>query len=87
MMIHAFIFGNARRSVGPNASKGRTALHASREIFAATPFDDAMARKGYAINKMCFGERAGARRFRRLRNRQWRRRSRMTKTSQKAIQT
>ncbi len=62
-------------------------LRASSEIFGSRPFDGAMAQKGYALNKMCFGERAGARRFRRLRNRQWRRRSQMTKTSQKAIQT
>ena len=29
-------------------------MSASHEIFGTTPFDGAMAQKGYALNKMCF---------------------------------
>ena len=29
-------------------------MSASREIFGTTPFDGAMAQRGYALNKMCF---------------------------------
>jgi protocatechuate 4,5-dioxygenase, alpha chain len=29
-------------------------LSASKKIFGTTPFDGAMAQKGYALNKMCF---------------------------------
>jgi protocatechuate 4,5-dioxygenase alpha chain len=29
-------------------------VSASHEIFGTTPFDGAMAQKGYALNKMCF---------------------------------
>jgi protocatechuate 4,5-dioxygenase alpha chain len=33
---------------------GRSPMSASREIFGTTPFDGEMARRGYALNKMCF---------------------------------
>ena len=29
-------------------------MSASKEIFGTTPFDGAMAQRGYALNKMCF---------------------------------
>ena len=29
-------------------------MSASHEIFGTTPFDGAMAQRGYALNKMCF---------------------------------
>src|SRR5271165_7241452 len=35
-------------------SEGRSPMSALPEIFGTTPFDGAMAQRGYALNKMCF---------------------------------
>jgi protocatechuate 4,5-dioxygenase, alpha chain len=37
-------------------------LPASSKIFGTTPFDGAMAQKGYALNKMCFSFNSAANR-------------------------
>ncbi|HKN27055.1 MAG TPA: protocatechuate 4,5-dioxygenase subunit alpha [Roseiarcus sp.] len=37
-------------------------MSGSREIFGTTPFDGAMAQKGYALNKMCFSFNSAANR-------------------------
>jgi protocatechuate 4,5-dioxygenase, alpha chain len=37
-------------------------LSASRKIYGTTPFDGAMAQKGYALNKMCFSFNSAANR-------------------------
>ncbi len=37
-------------------------MPASSEIFGTTPFDGAMAQKGYALNKMCFSFNSAANR-------------------------
>lgn len=37
-------------------------MSASREIFGTTPFDGAMAQKGYALNKTCFSFNSAANR-------------------------
>jgi len=37
-------------------------MSAERKIFGTTPFDGAMARRGYALNKMCFSFNSAANR-------------------------
>src|SRR5271165_2577648 len=51
--MHCFL---AVRRVLESATKhsGRRPMPAPHQIFGTTPFDGAMARRGYALNKMCF---------------------------------
>jgi protocatechuate 4,5-dioxygenase alpha chain len=41
---------------------GRSLMSASHEIFGTTPFDGAMAQRGYTLNKMCFSFNSAANR-------------------------
>jgi protocatechuate 4,5-dioxygenase, alpha chain len=56
MMIHLFIFGNGLAILQPiNPADGASHMTSTpKKIEGTTPFDGDMARKGYALNKMCF---------------------------------
>jgi protocatechuate 4,5-dioxygenase alpha chain len=53
--IGPFICGSARRTLpSPPTIDRRQTMAARRQIPGTTLFDGAQARKGYALNKMCF---------------------------------
>jgi len=54
MIIHAWIFGNGHVKKRPGNEGEEGQVTASHEIFGTTLFDGEQARKGYALNKMCF---------------------------------
>ena len=59
MIIHMFIkckpgHNLCDDTIARSDDTREDAMAGSHEIFGTTPFDGAMARKGYALNKMCF---------------------------------